>query len=60
MKFVRILVNGFIKGIPLKYFLCEFNSCQQPEEDQASQIVSLVVIELFNRLILCLTQKKRR
>lgn len=43
----------------LKYFLCEFIWCQCSEE-QVSQTASLVVMELFNRLILCLTQRKQR
>lgn len=60
MKFVPILVNGFVEGVPLKYFLYEFSWCQWPIEEQASQTASLVVMELFNRLILSLTQRKHR
>lgn len=44
----------------LKYFLCEFIWCECSEEEQVSQTASLVVMELFNRLILILTQRKHR
>lgn len=55
-----MLVNDFFEGVLLKYFLWEFNWWWWSEEKQASQTASVVAMELFIRLIFCLTQRKHR